>query len=105
VKAICDVGVLLGRQINTLATALGPQRVVMTGALAAAGDLLLDPIRAQVHGQEIPLTHKADDVVLGGRRGIDGAAHRAVEMYVWGPARADIGWTGHAPAVAMLASR
>ena len=42
------IGRYLGIGIANMVTVISPDRVVIGGGIAAAGDLLLDPIRAEV---------------------------------------------------------
>ncbi len=43
-RAIGDAGAVIGSAVATLCNLLNPQRVIVGGDLAAAGDLLLDPL-------------------------------------------------------------
>ncbi|HEY8437344.1 MAG TPA: ROK family protein [Candidatus Limnocylindrales bacterium] len=47
-RGLADVGRYLGIGIANMITVLSPDRVVLGGGVAAAGDLLFDPIRAEV---------------------------------------------------------
>ena len=51
--ALSRVGVWLGVGLVTVANLLDPEVVVIGGALAAAGDLLLDPARAVLRERAI----------------------------------------------------
>jgi glucokinase len=46
--ALTEVGRYLGIGIGNMITVISPDRVVIGGGIAAAGDLLLDPIRAEL---------------------------------------------------------
>ena len=66
--AIADAGATIGRAVATLCNLLNPQRVVVGGDLAAAGDLLLDPLADSLRGGAV--RSAADDVeVLPGALG------------------------------------
>jgi predicted NBD/HSP70 family sugar kinase/biotin operon repressor len=84
VRAVADAGRAVGRALAALVNVLNPEAIVIGGELAAAGDALLDPIRAAIARYAIPSA--ADDVrvvpsPLGGRAEVLGAlilaAHRA----------------------------
>jgi glucokinase len=47
--ALADAGRLIGTAIANLTIFVAPQRVVVGGGVAEAGELLLDPLRAEVH--------------------------------------------------------
>jgi glucokinase len=47
-RGLADIGRYLGIGIANMITVLSPDRVVLGGGVAAAGDLLFDPIRAEV---------------------------------------------------------
>jgi glucokinase len=47
--ALADAGRLIGTAIANLTIFLAPQRVVVGGGVAGAGELLLDPLRDEVH--------------------------------------------------------
>jgi glucokinase len=47
-SGLADVGRYLGIGIANMVTVISPDRVVLGGGVAAAGDLLLDPIRAEL---------------------------------------------------------
>jgi predicted NBD/HSP70 family sugar kinase len=83
-RAVADAGRAVGRVLAGLVNVLNPEVIVIGGELAAAGDALLDPIRAAIARYAIPSA--ADDVrvvpsPLGGRAEVLGAlilaAHRA----------------------------
>jgi predicted NBD/HSP70 family sugar kinase len=71
-----DVGRHLGVAVANLANLLNPQTVVIGGDLAAAGDLLLDPLRDVVRRFAIPSAAAVAEVVpssLGDRAQVLGA--------------------------------
>lgn len=48
VSVVRDTAKYIGMAVATLAAALDPEVVVLAGAIAAAGDLMLDPVRQEV---------------------------------------------------------
>jgi predicted NBD/HSP70 family sugar kinase len=68
VTAIAGAGTAIGTAVATLCNLFNPERIVVGGDLAAAGSLLLDPLRRAVrHGA---VRSAADDVsVVGGTLG------------------------------------
>jgi predicted NBD/HSP70 family sugar kinase len=110
-RAIEDAGFLLGRQINTLASCLGPERVLVVGALTAAEGLLLGAIHDEIETVRAPMTHAPRDVRFGTRGdaarwvGVNGAARLALERGVWGPTRqigTQYNWPGLEAAEALV---
>lgn len=79
---LAEVGRYLGIGIGNLITIISPDRVVIGGGVAAAGDLLLDPIRAEVR-RHVFTTSLADvEIVtaeLGTWAGAIGAAIHGAE--------------------------
>ncbi|MEA2676419.1 MAG: glucokinase [Chloroflexota bacterium] len=80
---LASVGRYLGIGIANMVTVITPDRVVIGGGIAAAGDLLLDPIRAEV-GRRVHVT-SLDQVTfamaeLGTWAGAIGAAIHGAEM-------------------------
>lgn len=75
---LADVGQITGRVLASLCNLLNPQRIVVGGELAAAGDVLLDPMRAAVRRYALSLTRDVDIVPavldLGVRAGAVGGA-------------------------------
>lgn len=72
-------GTMLGRVLAGLVCVLNPQAIVVGGGVAKAGDLLLDPMRAEIARRTVVFTpHRGGvDVVpsaLDGRAGAIGAA-------------------------------
>ncbi|HEV2815111.1 MAG TPA: ROK family transcriptional regulator [Solirubrobacteraceae bacterium] len=83
-RAVADAGRAVGRVLAGLVNVLNPEAIVIGGELAAAGDALLDPIRAAIARYAIPSASADVRVVqspLGGRAEVLGAlilaAHRA----------------------------
>lgn len=110
VRAIRDAGFLIGHRINTLAAAIAPERVLVTGPLADAGEVFLGAIHDEIKGGELPTTHAPRDVTLGTTGesarwiGVHGAARLALEEGVWGPARTvgSYQWRGYRAAEALV---
>jgi predicted NBD/HSP70 family sugar kinase len=87
-RAVKDAGALIGMKLNTLASVLGPQLVLVIGALAEA-DVLRAAIHDELEALTTPATLHPSDVRLG-TRGDDarwiaprGAARLALERGVW----------------------
>ncbi len=74
-RVIADAGAALGVAVAGVCNLLAPQRVVVGGELAGAGDLLLDPLRAAVRLCAIAATRRTEVVagVLGERAEVLGA--------------------------------
>ena len=76
-RAVADAGEAVGMVVSWTVSVLNPQLVVIGGELAAAGDVLLDPIRVSI--QRHSIQGAAADVhvttgVLGDRAEVLGAA-------------------------------
>jgi len=76
-RAVADAGEAVGMVVSWVVNILNPELVVIGGDLAAAGDVLLDPIRASIQRHSVP--GAAADVhvtagVLGDRAEVLGAA-------------------------------
>jgi predicted NBD/HSP70 family sugar kinase len=76
-RAVADAGEAVGMVVSWVVNVLNPELVVIGGELAAAGDVLLDPIRASIHRHSVP--GPAADVsvttgVLGDRAEVLGAS-------------------------------
>jgi glucokinase len=87
VRAVQETGRWLGRGLATLAAVLDPSRFVVGGGVAVAGDLLLEPARAEMarhipggRRRPVPLVMVAS---LGNRAGWLGAAGVALERAGW----------------------
>jgi glucokinase len=78
VEALRRAGGLIGVAVANLTIFLAPERVVIGGGVAAAGELLLDPLRAEVErraGNVAPLEHvEIVEATLGPLAGAVGAA-------------------------------
>lgn len=64
-RAVADAGEAVGEAIATTVNLLNPELVVIGGELAAAGDVLLDPIRKAVTRQAIAPAAAAARIVAG----------------------------------------
>ena len=87
VRAVQETGRWLGRGLATLAAVLDPSRFVIGGGVAVAGDLLLEPARAELArhipgGRRRPIP-PVTVASLGNRAGWLGAAGVALERAGW----------------------
>jgi predicted NBD/HSP70 family sugar kinase len=76
-RAVSDAGAAVGIALAAMINVLNPELVVIGGELAAAGDVLLDPIRAAVERRVIAPAASAVRIVtsdLGERAEVTGAA-------------------------------
>jgi predicted NBD/HSP70 family sugar kinase len=94
-RALADAGRHIGASVADLCNLINPERIVVGGSMAVAGDVLLDPLREAVRLRAIPSA--ADDVhivpgQLGARAELLGAV--ALVLHQAGPA-----WSGPVPAV------
>lgn len=64
-RVIADAGRALGVVVAMLVNTLNPQRVIIGGDLAVAGDLLLDPIRDTVARDAVPAAASVCQVLVG----------------------------------------
>jgi glucokinase len=82
-EGLAQVGRALGIGISNAIVVLNPERVVIGGGIAAAGDLLFDPIRREI-GQRVHVTaHEHIQIVaaeLGPTAGAIGAAVHGAEQ-------------------------
>ncbi|GAB4084241.1 ROK family transcriptional regulator [Myceligenerans cantabricum] len=89
-RVLADAGRAVGEVVGDLVTALGPEIVVVGGELAAAGDVLLGPLRDAVAARTVPSMRGTVPVVageLGERADILGAlalARRQTEIELSG---------------------
>ena len=63
IRVVSDAAELVGQHLAAACNLLAPQRVVLVGAMAEAGDLVLGPIRAALHRNIAP--NQPPDLVLG----------------------------------------
>ena len=94
-RALADAGRHIGASVADLCNLINPERIVVGGSMAVAGDVLLDPLREAVGLRAIPSAAEDVGIVLGelGERAeLLGAV--ALVLQKAGPA-----WSGTAPAV------
>jgi glucokinase len=100
---LAEVGRWLGIGIGNMVTVISPDRVVIGGGVAAAGDLLLDPIRAEVRRRVHTTSLDEVEIVaaeLGTWAGAIGAAIHGAERAEAAAAASAAGRTGpRTPAV------
>ncbi len=81
-RGLADVGRYLGIGIANMITVLAPDRIVLGGGVAAAGDLLFEPIRAEIARRVTTTSVDAVELVtaeLGTWAGAIGAAVHGAE--------------------------
>jgi predicted NBD/HSP70 family sugar kinase/biotin operon repressor len=94
-RALADAGRHIGAAVADLCNLINPERIVVGGSMAVAGDVLLDPLREAVGLRAIPSAAEDVQIVLGelGERAeLLGAV--ALVLHEAGPA-----WSGPVPAV------
>jgi predicted NBD/HSP70 family sugar kinase len=94
-RALADAGRHIGAAVADLCNLINPERIVVGGSMAVAGDVLLDPLREAVELRAIPSAAEDVRIVpgeLGERAELLGAV--ALVLHQAGPA-----WSGPAPAV------
>jgi predicted NBD/HSP70 family sugar kinase/biotin operon repressor len=94
-RALADAGRHIGAAVADLCNLINPERIIVGGSMAVAGDVLLDPLREAVGLRAIPSAAEDVEIVLGelgGRAELLGAV--ALVLHEAGPA-----WSGPAPAV------
>ena len=64
-RAIADAGRHIGRAVANLCNLINPERIVVGGSMAAAGDVLLDPMREAVGARAIPSAAEDVEIVPG----------------------------------------
>lgn len=83
VRAIADAGHLIGVATADLCNLLDPERIVVSGELAQAGELLLGPLRHTLERSLLVTQDDAPDVVqgqLGNRAEVFGAVSYAIDQ-------------------------
>jgi glucokinase len=80
-EVVALIGTRLGVALSSLANVFEPDVIVIGGGVAAAGDLLLDPARAELRRRALPPQHSTPVVLaeLGPDAGMIGAATMALE--------------------------
>jgi predicted NBD/HSP70 family sugar kinase len=94
-RALTDAGRHIGASVADLCNLINPERIVVGGSMAVAGNVLLDPLREAVGLRAIPSAAEDVEIVpgeLGARAELLGAV--ALVLHEAGPA-----WSGPAPAV------
>jgi glucokinase-like ROK family protein len=64
-RVIGDAGRYIGLAVASLCDLLNPELIVVGGELSEAGDVLLDPLREQVHRNAIPAAARGVEIVAG----------------------------------------
>ncbi len=64
-RVLADAGRHIGTAVATLCDLLNPELIVVGGELSAAGEVLLHPMREQVHRHAIPATARELEIVPG----------------------------------------
>ena len=64
-RAVSDAGAVVGRVLGSLCNHLNPGRIVVGGAFAAAGDVLLEPLRQSVARTAMPAVAQGLEIVPG----------------------------------------
>ena len=88
VRVVGDAAELVGTHLAAVCNLLAPARVIVTGPMARAGELVLDPIRAAIRRHIAP--NAVPQVVLGAlgnRNTALGAIALALDETQWLPAR------------------
>jgi predicted NBD/HSP70 family sugar kinase/biotin operon repressor len=94
-RALADAGRHIGAAVADLCNLINPERIIVGGSMAVAGDVLLDPLREAVGLRAIPSAAEDVEIVpgeLGERAELLGAV--ALVLHEAGPA-----WSAPAPAV------
>lgn len=82
--AIAEVATYLGIALANVVTILGPERIVIGGGIATAGDLLLDPVRRSLKQRVtlVPIEHVGIELArLGSYAGAIGAALAGMDQF------------------------
>jgi predicted NBD/HSP70 family sugar kinase len=82
-RALADAGTALGRAVGEVSNVLNPALVIIGGELAAAGDLVLEPLRRSLRQAAMQVIGRTLEVragVLGSRAELIGAAALAAEL-------------------------
>ena len=99
-RALADAGRHIGAAVADLCNLINPERIVVGGSMAGAGDVLLDPLREAVELRAIPSAAEDVEIVpgeLGERAELLGAV--ALVLHEAEPV-----WSGPAPAVKQAAT-
>lgn len=82
--AIAEVATYLGIALANVVTIIGPERIVIGGGIATAGDLLLDPVRRSLKQRVtlVPIEHVEIELArLGSYAGAIGAALAGMDQF------------------------
>ena len=88
VRVVGDAAELIGMHLATVCNLLAPRRVIVTGPMAQAGELVLDPIRTAIRRHIAP--DAIPEIVLGslGKRNTAlGAIALALDETTWLPTK------------------
>ena len=88
VRVVGDAAEFIGMHLATVCNLLAPRRVIVTGPMAQAGDLVLDPIRTAIRRHIAP--NAIPEIVLGslGKRNTAlGAIALALDETTWLPTK------------------
>jgi len=88
VRVVSDAAELVGTQLAATCNLLAPQRIIVTGPMAQAGALILDPIRTAIR-RHVALSEAPEVVLgsLGNRHTALGAVALALDETDWLPGR------------------
>ncbi len=81
-EVLDEIGFYIGVGVSNLINMLNPERFVIGGGIAQAGELLLAPIRRTVASRAVPLQRRTAEIVpaqLGDSAGVMGAAALVLE--------------------------
>jgi glucokinase len=81
-EAVATAAKYVGIALANVVTVIGPNRIVIGGGIAAAGDAILDPIRDAIKAHVTLVPHESIEVVpasLGSEAGAIGAALAAID--------------------------
>jgi predicted NBD/HSP70 family sugar kinase len=65
IRALSDAGTMAGRAVGMIGNVLNPESVIVGGALAAAGELLMAPLREAAAAASLPLASTAMTITTG----------------------------------------
>jgi predicted NBD/HSP70 family sugar kinase len=100
VRVVGDAADLVGMHLAAVCNLLAPQRVIVIGPMAQAGELVLEPIRTAVRRHIAP--NAVPEIVLGSlgnRNTALGAIALALDETTWLPAKRPLAKRRHRPGV------
>jgi predicted NBD/HSP70 family sugar kinase len=65
IRALSDAGTMAGRAVGMIGNVLNPESVIVGGALSAAGELLMAPLREAAAAASLPLASTAMTITTG----------------------------------------